>query len=111
MKFYDNLFLSKEIKISKEDIINELNSNKTLYHTYFVVLPMVHTSSQLEIMHAEMYKYLHKETDEYVIVGVALGYRDSFELVREITEIIYEETNDVSIKSYLRNLVDMESKC
>ncbi|MFI3207669.1 MAG: hypothetical protein R3Y40_00905 [Eubacteriales bacterium] len=105
MRFYEELFLSENMKDSKEEVIKKITSGETLYHTYLIVMPRIPTANQLESMHCEMFKELYSNSIDYIIVGVAQGYQGALELIEFIAKMVYNETGTADIRSYFRDRI------
>ncbi|MFI3170972.1 MAG: hypothetical protein R3Y58_01180 [Eubacteriales bacterium] len=100
MRFYEKLLLSDAIKESKETVIEKIETGKLLFHTYIIAVPIGCTDSQLEIFHVEFNNQLIFKNQDYLIVGISVGYQEAIDMVVEITHHIYKETSDAQIKKY-----------
>lgn len=105
MIFYKDLFLSNLITVSKEEIIDSINSGRIFFHTYIITLPLIPSENQLEIYHIELNKQFYFHEEDFIVMGIAKGYQDALELVEKITTIVYNETHTGNIKEYFSSKI------
>ncbi len=99
MRFYSGLHISKELETKKDKMIEMIESNKILFHTYLITVPCL-SDEQLEI-----FDVLLKHQDGFMnsddlIVGIANSYSDSLVLVEEIVKKVYNETRTANVREY-----------
>ena len=99
MNWYPNLYLGKTAKEKKEKLIQKIESGKTPINTYLLMLASGE-ANQLEIIPAWNLKFWHDTNHLPMIIGIGCGRRETFELVRRITEEVYQETKDVRLREY-----------
>ena len=99
MIWYSELYLGKLAREKKEKLIQKIESGKTPVNTYLVTLASG-TSNQLEIVPAWNLKFSHNRSELSMVVGVGCGRRETFELVRRITEEVYRETGGADLRGY-----------
>lgn len=100
MRFYEELILSDKIKMTKEEIIDKIKSGDTFYHTYLIVVPLTDAENQIEYFHLEISKQEYFCDEDYMVVGIALGKANAKEMVCQIIQSVYEETQMVDVKKY-----------
>lgn len=100
MKFYEELFLSDKMKLSKQEIMDKITNGEVLFHTYLIVVPLIEVGNQLEYFHVEIHNQACFQSDDYLVVGIAFGKHDAFVIVNQMIARIYEETKDVEIRQY-----------
>lgn len=103
LHFYKDLFISESITKSKEELIDAIINQHTFLHTYIVTMPLVESENQLEIYHIELNKQSYFHPENFIVIGIALGYVDALELVEKITHLVYTESKDANIKAYFQN--------
>ena len=83
MKWITPLYVGKHAAYQKEDMIRGINSGKYRLNAYVIVLPFA-KGNQLEIIHCVELKQPYYKKHEPVIVGIAYGKGEAFEVVSEI---------------------------
>ena len=99
MNWYSGLYLGKMAREKKEKLIQKLESGKTPVNTYLVTLA-TGEANQLEIIPAWNLRFAHERERLTLIVGLGCGRDETFELVRRITEEVYQETHGVCLREY-----------
>ncbi len=100
MHYYKNLYLPENLEKKKKKIIRKLNANKLQYDLYLLTFPLGN-SNQLEIINSLELKQPSYPRDRLFVVGFAKGYDEALELVEEITQSVYNETQGADIRSYI----------
>lgn len=100
MRFYDPLFISDKIQLTRDEVLRKLQNGDTFFHTYLIGVPLKNTDTQIEYFHTEMSKQEYFMKEEYLIVGIAFGKIDASEMVHTIIHKVYEETSSTDIQAY-----------
>jgi RecG-like helicase len=100
MKYTTNLYISKAINDKqKKKIMKRVNKNKNIKNIFFLCR-ISESKNSLEILSsAELYKMIRRNCN-LVIVGLAKGKEDSFELVRIIYDDMYSKTSQIDLDTY-----------
>lgn len=99
MNWYHDLYLSENVKKKKDQLIRKIESGKTPVNTYLLALPSG-AENQLEILPGIDFKFWNKNKECPMIVGIASSKTEACELVRDITEEIYQKTGGVKLREY-----------
>ncbi|MEF9917061.1 MAG: hypothetical protein RR275_04130 [Lachnospiraceae bacterium] len=99
MNVYKNLYVSQELQNHQEELIKNIQEKKTLFNIYIIVLAQ-NEQNNLEIYNTALNIQHSFSTENVMIVGIAKGYHNALELVRTITQEIYETTHDTDIRGY-----------
>ena len=102
MKFYCDLYLTEEYRVQKGKIIRNLNKKRIGLEQYLIVLAN-NTNNHLELFHGIHLKQDIFMKEDLLIVGVAKGRNEAFQLVQFITQDIYDKTNTTNIRNYIIN--------
>ena len=100
MKFYNNLYISDDLKNKKEKWTKKLESGKYPLGAYILVLPE-NSENQLEFYRATMLYQEYFYSKEIFIVGLAESYMEAIYLVEKITREVFEKTGGADLRSYL----------
>lgn len=100
MRIYRKLYVSASLRGRERTVLRKIRRGKVQVSCYVIVLSEKE-GEQLEIYHAAMFhQRLFRETKP-LIVGLASGEQDAYELVMQIAEEVYEKTNTLNIKQYI----------
>lgn len=100
MKFYHALFVSETLKGKKDEILNKVVSGKLQYKKFLIALTE-NEKNHLEFFDSVLLIQKAISKDNLFVVGLADGYGEAVELVRQITEMVYTETQGTNIREYL----------
>lgn len=107
MTFYCDLYVSKDLEIKKEKVLQKLKANSAQPFVYVITL------AQGKQNHLEFYsslllkQHIYEDTPLFV-VGIAKGYDGALHLIEHIVKEIYERTEDVDIRGYI---MERQSNC
>lgn len=107
LKWYNNLYVGNTAKKKKQKMIKKINSGSGQLAAYVVTLAS-NRANNLEVFSAN---YLLKDVLRNncpLIVGIAKSYEEAIELVREITQDVYEKTGTADIRGYLEGNMKTE---
>ena len=103
MYFYNRLYISPLIRDS-EKVKENLRKEVTQVSIFVIMLiedPAKRGGDQLEFCHSiNLRQPWYREHPPYII-GIARGYQDSIETVRQIIQETWEKTGTVDVQSYL----------
>ena len=101
MKWYPNLFVSDSIAGKENKIKWKINHNAGTLSVYVIAFAS-NRDNLLDIIPSwELMQKSYPKKD-MKIIGLAKGYEDALELVRQIVDETYQNTGDVDVWSYLR---------
>ncbi len=100
MKYYYHLYLSKVLQTKKDSILAKLGQNQIQFNRYLIVLTC-DGKNQLEIFDSIMLRQEYFRNQVSVVVGIADGYQEALEVVRQITDEVYSAQQNVNIREYL----------
>lgn len=87
MKFYKDIFTGKSID-NKEQIIDMIKSGISVLNIYLICID-VNSKNLMETFQCnEIFKDINKNKS-YIIIGIAKGRKEAFELVKYIFEFWY----------------------
>lgn len=100
MKFYCNLMMSDILIAKKERVISDIENRKASFNRFVIVLS---EKENLEI-HSTMAlsKSVWKDK-EWFVVGIATGYADALDMIKNLTQLVYNDTKDANLKEYILN--------
>lgn len=98
MEFHNQVFVTKGLAKEKEKLIKEIKQDKCSRIVYVIALPP--NQHQLEIFYFGLTTQLAFSTQGYKIIGLSKSYNDGLELVRKISQLVFDETGDLEFKTY-----------
>lgn len=101
MHFYDRLYVGESIK-NPARVKWKIRVCAGQFNVHLITLSQ-NGSNQLECFHNGLLKQKIFRRQDHFIVGIAVDYEESLELIRQITEECVEATGTADIKSYLLN--------
>ena len=102
MKYYHALYLSEKLVSKKDTIIEKIEQDKWQIDKYLIVLTK-DGRNHLEFYSAVMLLQKVFSKEDLFVVGIADGYGGALELVQQITQEVYDETQGTDIRGYLLN--------
>ena len=100
MRYLKELYVSEELKGSEEEVIGHLEKKEFQFRVYLITLPE-NEKNQLEIYHSGMLNQEWYRDRDVFVVGLAKGYLQALELVRQIAAETVEKTGDADIRQYI----------
>ena len=100
MKYYHNLYVSKELLGKKEEIIDKIEKNQWQLAKYLVVLTK-NEQNHLEFFDSVLLIQDAIPKEDLFVIGIAAGYQGALEMIEEITREVYAATADVNIRGFL----------
>ncbi|MBE5965232.1 MAG: hypothetical protein E7252_10010 [Lachnospira sp.] len=101
MTFNDFIYAGEKATKKKNKIIKKLQKQKFLVNTYVVALP-ANEENLLDIYSAKMLLQPHYKDMPIHVVGVAQGYDEALELVRDIVDEVYTKTGSFKVSEFLK---------
>lgn len=98
MKFYKNLYTGSTIKDVKK-VKRKLVTNAGQAEIY--VIAVCRGRDQLEIYHCALLQQKYYKKNPPYIVGIANGYEEAVEIVKQIAEEAFRYNGNCDLKSYL----------
>ena len=102
MEIYYHLYFSESLREKKARILRRLKKNRLQPGLYLVAFEK-RESPSLEIFLSILLKQEILKKKEWMIVGIASGYDDALEMVRELTEQVYHNTGGTDLYTYILN--------
>lgn len=100
MKYYCNLLMSDNLISKKEEVLRTIDLRKPSFNRYLIVLPDKEDEN-LEIYPSTVLIQSAWKEKEWFIIGVADGYQDALRMVTKLTQLAYDNTEDVNIRNYI----------
>lgn len=98
MKFYKYLYIGSTIKDAQK-IKRKLRVNAGQLGIY--VIALCKGRDQLEIYHCALLQQRYYKKNPPHIIGIANGYEEAVEIIRQIAEETYKYNGDCDLKKYL----------
>ena len=108
MRVYEEVIVSEKIKYDKKELIEKITSGSILYHIYLIVIPLWECEHQLEIYHEALHSQLCYQNMDALVIGIASGYEDALELVKNISSEVVGNTGTANIKEYYLEKMELE---
>ncbi len=99
MKFHKKLYLGEAVKNNKSKIISKLKRHKLVLGVYLICLAE-NNNDLFDIIPS--YMLFNKENYNKKYIGIAFTKDEAFDLIRQIIEDVYNETNTYDARSYFR---------
>ena len=100
MKYYFNLYWSRELVGKEREILTKLGHEKVLLNKYLITMTE-NDANHLEFFDSVLLKQELIKRDELFVIGIAEGYTGALELVEKITQDVYDVTKGTDIRQYL----------
>ena len=99
MQWAKNLYLTDKTAGKKDKIIRKANRGVGMFSIYFVTLAS-NEENLFDIFHAAHLKQPVFYRQNPFVVGIASGYDEAVELVRQMVEDVYRETGAFGVREY-----------
>lgn len=102
MRWYKHLYLSETLQGMKRSVKYDFKYKKIPAGYYCLTLPE-YENNLMDIMRSECIKLpkLRGHKKDVVVIGVAAGREEAFELAGQIIYEVYKSTGGFDIKTYL----------
>lgn len=102
LNWYKNLYVGDTAKKKEKKIRRKINNGSGMIGVYVITLA-ANPANHLEIISSNylLQKTLRKNCP--MIVGIAEGYEEALELVREIVQEVWGQTGSAQIRAFLEN--------
>lgn len=100
MKFYKNLYVGDSLKTKQKNVIEKLKTGKVQFSCYLIVLSN-NRANQLECYDSILLLQKRWLEEPLLVVGVASGYMESLEVIKQITEDTYLRYGDADLRRYI----------
>lgn len=100
MRFHNHLYMNQRARKSKNRIIHKLKKGTVIWNLYVLAFP-AGKNNQLEIYPSAVLQHPVYQNKQPYIIGFAYGYEQALQLIKEITEEVYEQTGDCNIREYV----------
>ena len=102
MVWIDNLYVSDNINKKKNKIIKKIKKGKLTANKYIIALSRS-DSDLLDIFQANVLKQSYYKSQDIIVIGVASGKKQSYELVKKIFDDCIEFTGTLDIKQFIKS--------
>ncbi|MFW6015456.1 MAG: hypothetical protein ACOCRK_03400 [bacterium] len=110
MIWYKELYFNNIEDKKKNKYINKLNKGKNIKELFCLCITDK-KNFQMEILSTRELKRQNKLSNNILIIGLAKGKMESFELTKSIVNDVYNKTNKIDIKNYFVNGDSNEQVC
>lgn len=100
MKFYKKLYVGESLREKREKVVEKIKAGKVQFGCYLIVLPD-NPLNQLECYDSVLLLQKRWTEDPLLIVGIASGYAESLEVIKQITEDAYLRYGDADLRRYI----------
>lgn len=99
--FWDqNLYVGEKAKKHKKMIKRKISRRMGTLRVYLLMLPSNERNS-LDIINAAYLKQPFYKGQDINIVGIAMSYEEALEVLQQIAEEVYKNTNGMDIRQYI----------
>lgn len=98
MKFYKNLYVGNTVS-DVHKVKRKLRTNAGQIGIY--VITLCKGRDQLEVYHCALLQQRYYRKNPPYIIGVAGGYEEALDIVKQIAEETYRQNGDCDLKKYL----------
>lgn len=98
MKFYRNLYVGSTVT-DVNRVKRKLKMNAGQISVF--VIALCKSRDQLEIYHCALLQQRYYKKNPPYIIGIANGYEEALEIVKQIVEETYRQNGDCDLKKYL----------
>jgi len=99
MQWAKKLYLTETTAPNKDKIIRKAKRGAGMFCIYFIALA-ANEENLFDIFHAAHFKQKTFREQNPFIVGIAFGYKEALELVRQMVEDMYRETGTFRVREY-----------
>jgi len=100
MKWYRCLYIGEQAKKDRHRIISKIRHNKLQAGIYVITLAF-NQRDLLDIYPSYVLRQKYFQKQDYLIVGIAKGYKEAVELATTIVTEVYTETGTFGIREYI----------
>ena len=100
MKWYHNLYIGDSIGDQAKQIKRKLSRHVWMTSIYVIALAS-NPQNLLDVIPSWELQQKSYPGKDICIVGLAKGYGEALELVRQIVDDTYQNTGDVDVRNYL----------
>lgn len=104
MYWYQDFFISDNIKGSRKQIRTSVTKGRHLRPWFLVVLSDM-PQEQLEIIPVSMLRFAYYQKKNLVVLGVAKGYYYARTMVEQMFSLVYRETGSCDVKQYFQEKI------
>ena len=108
MRWYEDLYVSESIRHKIEKIKWKIRHNAGQIDIYVITLAS-NPQNLLDIIPAQELMQKAYPKQELYVIGLARGYGDALELVKQIIDEVYGQTGGFAIASYLQTKKDSKN--
>ena len=101
MEIYYQIYFSEQLQKKKARILRKLKQNRIQPGIYLIVFEQKEKST-LEFFPSLLLKQKRFCLENHMVVGIASGYDEALEMVRDMTDQVYQKTGGTDVCAYLR---------
>ena len=105
MRWYENLYVGSSIAHKTEKIKWKIRHNAGQIDIYVITLAS-NPQNLLDVIRAQELMQKAYPKKELFIIGLARGYDEALELVKQIVDEVYQRTGGFDVSSYLNEKKD-----
>lgn len=99
MKWYPALWVGPRAAKKKWKILSAMKQKKRFPNVWVITLA-ANSSELLDILPLNFLYHGISPTEEWCILGIALGKQEALELVETIVDTLYQETGSVQLREF-----------
>ena len=100
MRWYNRLYVGKKAKRYRRFIIKHIREQKFQSGAY-VITPASNGNNILDIYPAVVLLHPEYASRDYLVIGIAAGYWEALEVVRQIVDDLYRQTGGFDLDSFI----------
>ena len=99
MRWYNHLYVGKEASKYRYTIINAIRKKKPRFGTYVITTP-TEKNGIMDVIHNAVLLQEFYQTSDVMIIGIAQGRSEAYEVVRDIVDDMYKKNGDFDINAF-----------
>lgn len=101
MRCYNHLYVGKKAKRKRYEILQGIREGRWDPHSY-VITPPQNGNNILDIYPAAMLLLPPYQGQDLLIIGIASGYWEALDVVRDIIDEMYQTNGDFDLKKLIK---------
>lgn len=101
MRWYGDLYIGETARKKVDKIIDKVNKNK-LQKNVFILTKAANDCDLFDIYPSHVLLQKYFKDKDYLIIGVAVGYAEAVELVKQIVDELYCKKGITDLKDYFK---------
>ncbi len=100
MRWFKDLYVGYNILEKKSQVVEKITEGKVQFNKYVITLPE-NDYDVLDIYPSNVLAQKWYKNSDKVIVGIAEGKEEAYDMIQLIIMDCYNETGDVKVKDYI----------